>query len=1037
VPNATRAPKSTPPPQPAPEPPRRQSSSSLPQPVASAISSSLGVDTSPVRVHADANATTAASMFGARALTIGSHVFLGAGERPTDVALMAHEVAHVVQQQGAPRVQLWSNRAPDPYEREAHQAAAAVVARRPFTVRERTKPRIQRFGLSDLLDWFADKANNIPGFRMFTVIIGVNPINGAKVERTGANILRAAVEFMPGGHLIVEALDKYGVFEKAGAWLEQQVATLGMTGSMFIDALKQFIDSLGWSDILHPGRVWDRAKALFTAPIRRLIDFFVGLAVGILKLIKDAILKPLAKLAEGTPAWDLLLAVLGRNPITGEPVPQNADAVIGGFMKLIGQQEIYNNIKRANALSRAWAWFKGALAGLLAFVRQVPTMFLDALRSLEIADIILLPRALLKVGRAFVGIAGRFLSWALQQVLSLLQIIFEVVAPSAVPYIKKAAGAFNQILRNPVGFVRTLVRAGIVGFQNFGKNFLSHLRRSLIEWITGTLAGAGVYIPQAFELREIVKFVLSVLGLTWANIRGKLLRLVPEPVLRAIETGLDIVVTLVREGPAAAWEKIRESLSNLKDMVMEQIMSFVRDNIITQAITRLVSSLNPAGAFIQAIIAIYNTVMFFIERLRQIAQVAMSFIDSIAAIAAGNIGTAAARVEQTMAGLLTLVISFLARLVGLGRVSDAVKNIVNRIRQPIDRALDRVVEWIVGLARRAGRFILQAGAPQDPRERLRLAGQAAVAAARRLAGRPVTSAALQPILSAIKVRYSLTDLAAYEERGSWKARAVINPIEIVTLGVYSSVREAQGAAYAPIVGKLTQAIQMFTEWARLGTAPVAQQMLRQLEAAREMAHALSEEQQRGVPTSALEPRKQALIAVLRGVRNLDPGYALISIAEMEATIRGAKKRMPEFQVTFTMRNPTQRPEYERQLREHQDGVNAMLCSQWLANRTAFYARRAASVARGASSPTGRSPAGTALQATFQQRSGNPPNTAAPHNPDQVAAGFDDPTGMPVAAEVNSSIGPQWRTRSALVARAVNQIPAAEHVITQMNLRLTV
>ena len=59
---------------------------------------------------------------------------------------------------------------------------------------------------------------------------------------------------MPGGHLIVEALDKYGVFEKAGAWLEQQVATLGMAGSMFIDALKKFIDSLGWRDIFHPRR---------------------------------------------------------------------------------------------------------------------------------------------------------------------------------------------------------------------------------------------------------------------------------------------------------------------------------------------------------------------------------------------------------------------------------------------------------------------------------------------------------------------------------------------------------------------------------------------------------------------------------------------------------------------------------------------------------------------------------------------------------------------------------------------------------------
>src|SRR6185437_13456694 len=120
---------------------------------------------------------------------------------------------------------------------------------------------------------------------------------------------------------------------------------------------------------------------------------------------------------------------------------------------------------------------------------------------------------------------------------------------------------------------------------------------------------------------------------------------------RVLETGFDIVMTLVTQGPAAAWEKIQESLSNLREMVMEQIMTFVRDRVVTAAVTRLVSMLSPVGAFIQAIIAIYNTVMFFVERLRQIAQVAASFIDSLATIAAGNIGPAANRVEQTMAGL--------------------------------------------------------------------------------------------------------------------------------------------------------------------------------------------------------------------------------------------------------------------------------------------------------------------------------------------------------------------------------------------------
>ena len=290
------------------------------------------------------------------------------------------------------------------------------------------------------------------------------------------------------------------------------------------------------------------------------------------------------------------------------------------------------------------------------------------------------------------------------------------------------------------------------------------------------MSGANIYIPQGFNFREIVKFVLSVLGLTWQNIRTKLVRAIGETAVRALETGFQLVVTLVTQGPAAAWEQIQQGITNLREMVMEQIMTFVRDRIVTAAITRLVTSLNPAGAFIQAVIAIYNTVMFFVERLRQITQVAMSFIDSMAAIASGNITAAANRVEQTMAGLLTLVISFLARLVGLGRVSDAVVNVVNRIRAPIDRALDRVVEWIVTQARRLGRFIAQAGVPQDPQERLRLGMQAAVTAVNRFRGNRVGVAVLRPVLAGISVRYGFRSLEPIVRGRNWAISGQVNPV---------------------------------------------------------------------------------------------------------------------------------------------------------------------------------------------------------------------------------------------------------------------
>jgi hypothetical protein len=725
-------------------------------------------DFSQVKVHTDDNAAKLNQQVKSQAFAMGNHIFFGKDKYQPETEegkeLLAHELTHTIQQGGAAQG-----------EDNQGEQTDTVQRSEAVSVTQHSSVQVQRLGISDALDYFADKAYNIPGFRMFTIIIGVNPINMQRADRSAANILRAIVEFLPGGNLITRALDNYGVFERAGAWIEQQLDSLGITGSSIRAAVMEFLDSLGWRDIFDLGGVWRRAKRIFTDPISRIISFIRSLGGAILQFIRDAILRPLAGLAEGTRGWPLLQAVLGFNPITGEPYPRNAETLIGGFMTLIGQQEVWENIKRANAVARAWAWFQGALSGLLGFVRSIPGRFMQVLRSLTIQDLVVLPRAFEKVGRAFLGFVGQFMSWAFSQVMNLLQIIFEVVAPGVMPFLRRARGAFQTIIRNPIGFIGNLVRAGIRGFRQFSARFLTHLRASLIGWLTGAMGSAGVYIPQGFSLPEILKFVLSVLGLTWQNIRQKLVRVVGEPAVAAMESGFELVRTLVTEGPAAAWEQLLEGLSNLQEMVMEQIMSFVQSQVVQKAIQMLVSSLSPAGAFVQAIIAIYNTVMFFVERLRQIAQVGMAFVNSIAAIASGAIGAAANRVEQTMAGMLTLVISFLARLAGLGRVSDIITNLINRVREPIDRGLDRVVAWIVRQARRLGRFVAQAGVPQDPNERLRLGKQAALTAVNRFAGRRVGHAVLSPLLAGIKVRYGFTSLDLTSEQGKWHLLGSINP----------------------------------------------------------------------------------------------------------------------------------------------------------------------------------------------------------------------------------------------------------------------
>ena len=85
-------------------------------------------------------------------------------------------------------------------------------------------PAVQRLGVQDALDYFADKAYYIPGFRMLTLMLGFNPINMRSTARTAANLLRALIELIPGGALITQVLDNHGVINKAAEWVEQKIA---------------------------------------------------------------------------------------------------------------------------------------------------------------------------------------------------------------------------------------------------------------------------------------------------------------------------------------------------------------------------------------------------------------------------------------------------------------------------------------------------------------------------------------------------------------------------------------------------------------------------------------------------------------------------------------------------------------------------------------------------------------------------------------------------------------------------------------------
>ncbi len=111
--------------------------SSSGQPLESAVLGDMeqrfGFDFSQVRIHSDNEAQQSAQSLSAHAFTIGSDIVFNRGQYQPDTPggqrLLAHELAHVVQQQGNPQVQtsLEVSSPSDSSELEAERAADAVM----------------------------------------------------------------------------------------------------------------------------------------------------------------------------------------------------------------------------------------------------------------------------------------------------------------------------------------------------------------------------------------------------------------------------------------------------------------------------------------------------------------------------------------------------------------------------------------------------------------------------------------------------------------------------------------------------------------------------------------------------------------------------------------------------------------------------------------------------------------------------------------------------------------------------------------------
>ena len=233
----------------------------------------------------------------------------------------------------------------------------------------------------------------------------------------------------------------------------------------------------------------------------------------------------------------------------------------------------------------------------------------------------------------------------------------------------RVAGVVGQIIKAPVRFLGNLIAGIKGGILKFKDDFLGHLRRGLMSWLFGALAEGGVELPKSFDLKGIIGFLASIFGLTWTNIRNRIVKQIGEKAMGAVEKGVEIFKIISGpEGVGGLWEMLLEKLGDIKEMIFEKVKDFVQDRIITAGITWLIGLLNPAAAFIKACKLIYDVVMFFVNNASRIAKFVDTILDSVADIVRGNIGGVVNKINDVLGQMVPIIIGFLASVIGLGGI---------------------------------------------------------------------------------------------------------------------------------------------------------------------------------------------------------------------------------------------------------------------------------------------------------------------------------------------------------------------------------
>ena len=271
-------------------------------------------------------------------------------------------------------------------------------------------------------------------------------------------------------------------------------------------------------------------------------------------------------------------------------------------------------------------------------------------------------------------------------------------ATRIVELLGRMVGVVGDIISSPRAFFRNLANGISEGFSEFGRRIDEFLATAFFDWIRGK-SGVQVQLPKEWNAAGIFSLFTQLLNLSTETIWQRMEVVYDTSVANAfrkgevvVQKGLEIFDIVKSEGLGGLWDHLVESLGTLLSDTLDEMKETVLYAAIKKVFVEIGKMLIPGGGFIAIAEKIIRLVVFIVEARNNILRLINAFVSSMENAVKGDIAGIVQRVTTALTEFITVALDFLVAFFGLSDLKEKVERFIERMRNPIIRAIDFVLK---------------------------------------------------------------------------------------------------------------------------------------------------------------------------------------------------------------------------------------------------------------------------------------------------------------------------------------------------------